>query len=115
MKRPLMFLIAVLFSAVMALAGDLKFTWEYDDAVGDGVTGYRLRWGAVAGGPYTVSKDFVGPLVPTAASPALVTGIKPGTYFFAVSALLGPLEGELSNEVSAQVFLKKPTALTKIP
>lgn len=113
-KNAVIFLVMMLFTSP-AFVGDVKLQWDYPDPVGNALTQYRIRWGATTGGPYTEKKDITASLTQTVAIQDTVTGIKPGVWYFAVSALSGILESPLSNEVSATIFPVAPTNHSRVP
>lgn len=103
--KTLIFAICILFLTVPCMAADVSLAW--DASVSSGVTGYKVYVGGASrayGAPITIGNQTT----------YTVTGLGPGTYFFAVSAFdVDGNESDYSNEVSQAIY--SPLIITVTP
>jgi hypothetical protein len=76
-----------------AFADSVTLAWD----ASSGASGYRLYYGTKSGPPYSISVDVLNVTTWT------VTGLGPGTYYFAVTAYNASGESSYSNEVSKTI------------
>jgi len=86
-------LVAIL--SIPAYAGDVTLAWDANSE--SDLAGYKVYFG-------TASRVYGAPIVIGTGTTYMVTGLAPGTYYFAVTAFnTAGLESGFSNEVSATV------------
>jgi hypothetical protein len=85
----------VLILAAPALAGDVTLAWDANSE--PDLAGYKVYYG-------TASGIYGTPIVIAAQTTYTITGLAPGTYYFAVTAYnTAGLESSFSNEVFATI------------
>ena len=78
-----------------ALAGDVALQWDLNSETD--LAGYKVYYG-------TASRSYSAPIAIGLQSTYTVTGMAPGTYYFAITAFnVDGLESAFSNEVSTTV------------
>jgi hypothetical protein len=105
-KRLIMILSVLLLFAACASSADVKLAWDH--SVTPTVTGYKVYYGNATG-------TYGTPITIGYVTTYTVTGLPPGTYFFAVTAFDAEgNESGFSNEVSCVVAAKPapPRVLT---
>jgi hypothetical protein len=97
----LIFFASLFFSSQTTLAGDVRLAW--DSSSEPTLAGYRLGYGEVSG-QYSTILNVGNTTTYT------VTGLTPGTYYFAVKAYTGAgVESGYSNEVSTIIAAASDT------
>lgn len=77
----------------------IKVGWKQTKNTGSFITGYKVFWGTTSGGPYTNNSG----VIPTLPRNYTITGLNPGTTYFAIVVALSAVPGcqsANSNEVS---------------
>lgn len=90
--------------ALPVMAADVKLGWDQSSSAG--VTHNKIYWGQTgqANGGYAFNATIPANTTYT------VSGLAPGTWYFAVTALADTNESRFSNEVSTVIKVPPPSA-----
>ena len=92
--RRIVTLLYLLLLAATSWAGDVSLAW--DQSISPGITGNKVYYGQASG-------LYLEPIVLPPSTTYTVTGLAPGTWFFAVTAVDASAESDVSNEVSTTI------------
>jgi hypothetical protein len=90
-RKAILMILLLLCSAGQLSATDVSLAWNASTSTG--ITGYKVYVG-------TASKTYGSPTTIGNQTSYTVTGLGPGTYYFAVTAITSSAESGFSNEVS---------------